>query len=134
MARLELTYGTLDLNDGTTWRLRPGFDPGAEVKTYDEHLSYTGNVAQHNITEAHLIEMYVPLILEGASLDALKSSADALNALIDAGEQTLTFEGTAYSCASCPRIALEYDATLLVTLCALIDWKPVRYPGEAQVS
>lgn len=134
MARLELTYGTLDLNDGTTWRLRPGFNPGAEVKTYDEHLSYTGNVAQHNVTEAHLIEMYVPLILEGASLDAMKSSVGALNALIDAGEQTLTFEGTAYSCASCPRIALEYDATLLVTLCALIDWKPVRYPGSEEAS
>lgn len=133
-ARLELTYGTLDLNDGTTWRLRPGFAPGAEEKSYDEHLSYTGNVAQYNVTEAHLIEMYVPLILEGASLDALKSSVDALNALIDAGEQTLTFEGTAYSCASCPRIALEYDATLLATFCAFIDWKPLRYPGEAQVS
>lgn len=130
MARLELTYGTLDLNDGTTWVLRPGFDPGAELLTFDEHAGYGGSVAQLNVSEAHLITMRVPLLVQGATLSALRAAVDTLNALVDAGEQELTFEGVTYSCAECPRVGLVFDQTTLATRRALIDWSPLRYPGE----
>ncbi|MDI9600146.1 MAG: hypothetical protein QM323_11765, partial [Acidobacteriota bacterium] len=68
MARTTLTYGGMNLNDGTTWRLLPGFDPGADELSYDEHRAYKGTVAQYNVSEAHLVEMFVPLLVAGTSL------------------------------------------------------------------
>lgn len=130
MARLQLTYGTLDLNDGTTWVLRPGFDPGVPALDFDEHRGWDGSIRQLNVSEASLIEMTVPLLVKGTSLADLYASVDELNTLIEAGEQELTFEGVVYSCAQCPRVGIVFDDVALTTHCAFIDWSPLRYPGE----
>jgi len=129
MARLELTYGTLDLNDGTTWRLRPGFDPGADELSYDEHRAYKGTVAQYNVSEAHLVEMFVPLLVAGTSLVDLHETIETLNAEIAAGAQTLVCGPVSYSCVYSPRVPLPFDELALTAFCSFVDFRPVRNPG-----
>ncbi len=132
MARSTLIYGGKDLNDGAIWCLMPGADFGERVKTYDEHLSYTGNVAQHNVTEAHLIPMSIPLRLQGSDVSEMRAEVDALNALIDAGEQDLVYDdgsgAITYSCAASPRISYPRTTVTKTCLAAFIDFEPVRYP------
>lgn len=134
MARTVLTYGSLNLNDGTTWALRPGFDPGAPVKSWDERRSYVGRLAQRNVTEAQLIEMFIPLILRSSTLAGLRTEVADLNDLIDAGEQTLVFDTVVYSCAHSQRVSVLYSAPVLSTLTALIEFTPVRYPDADESS
>ena len=132
MARMPLTYGAKDLNDGVIWTLMDKPDFGERIKTYDERRSYAGNVAQYNVTEANLIPMHLPLKLQGASIANLRAEIDALNALIDAGEQDLVFNdgsgAITYSCAHSPRV--QYPRSAYTQACweARIDLALVRYP------
>lgn len=131
MARTVCTYGTLNLNDGVTWFLLPGFDPGVELLTYDEYNGFDRTVKQVNVTEAHLIPMKVPLRIEAADTAGLYAARDALNTLIDAGEQVLRHGAVAYNCAHCPRIHIVHDELVDVCHAAFIDWSPLRYPGSS---
>ena len=131
MARTVCTYGTLNLNDGVTWFLLRGFDPGVELLTYDEHSGYDQTVKQINATEAHLIPMTVPLRVEAADTAGLYAARDALNTLIDAGEQTLVHGVTSYACAHSPRIRIVHDELVDTCHAAFIDWSPLRYPGSS---
>jgi len=114
---VTLTYGGLDLNDGTTYTLLEGLDPGEYVKTYSEYRSYTGAVAQYNVTEANLVEMRVPLLVRAASLAALRAAIGAINAKIDAGAQDLVFnDGSGeitYVCLQSPRVEFEETSVAL---------------------
>lgn len=133
MARITLTYGGMDLNDGTTWHLMPGWDLGERQKSWDEVTSYTGLVTQLNVTEAHLVPMALPLMVEGADAAAVRSEIDALNALVDAGEQDLVFDdgsgAVTYECAYSQRPRVDYSY-LKTCIRAFVDFQPVRYPEE----
>lgn len=128
MARKTLTYGGKNLNDGATWHLLPGFDPGAPEKSYDERQSYSGAVAQYNVSEAHFVEMTVPLLLTATSLSNLQSEVNALNALIDAGEKTLVFGSDSYNCAHSQRISVVYDEAAMNLSALFVTFRPLRYP------
>lgn len=110
---VTLTYGGLDLNDGTTYTLLEGFDPGERIKTWDEMRSYSGTAAQYNVTEANLIPVSVPLRIQGTSLATLAAAIAAINALIDAGAQSLVYNNgggsVTYSCAHSPRLGAPQD-------------------------
>jgi lysophospholipase L1-like esterase len=127
-----LLYGGLDLNDGTTYRLLDGFDPGEKQKSWDEVRSYTGQVAQYNVTEAALVQMTIPLLVEAASLTALHAAIDAINAKIDAGAQTLIFsdgsEPVTYSCVHSPRVAFRPDSPAVNKFWTRIDMTLYRTP------
>lgn len=128
MERTVCTYGGLNLNDGVTWFLMPGFDPGKRIKTYTEHRSYSGAIRQYNVSEANLIHMRVPLRIEAADLAGLRAARDALNDLIDAGEQELVHDDIIYYCAHSDRVSFIYDNAATVCFAAFIDFTPVRYP------
>jgi hypothetical protein len=127
-----ITYGTLNLNDGTTWTLMEGFDPGERQKTYDEVRTYDGEVGQLNVSEAYLIRMFVPLEVAGASIAAVRTAIAALNTLIDAGAQDLVYNdgsgAVTYSCAHSQRVWVPHDLRWLVGFRVPITFQPVRYP------
>lgn len=127
MARTVLTYGGLNLNDGTNYFLLPGFDPGAEELSYDEIIGLNGGVIQTNVTEAHFITMTVPLRIQGSSLSDLDSKVQALNAKIAAGPQTLVYGSTSYDCARSQRVSYahgEYGGVFV----AFVTFQPLRLP------
>lgn len=135
MARTVLTYGGLDLNDGVSWFLLPGFDPGAPVLTYDELRGWgspTAPVVQVNVSEANLIEMTVPLRVQGTSEADLAAEVAALNAKIAAGAQTLIHgpvgATAAYSCVRSPRVSYARDAAAKVAYTAFLTFTPLRLP------
>lgn len=105
---ITITYGGLNLNDGTTYKLLDGFDPGERTKTFDEYRGYGGTAAQANVSEANLIEMRVPLKVMAASLTALHTAINAINAIIDAGPATFVWNdgggSVSYSCVHSPRV------------------------------
>ena len=125
--RKTVTYGAKDLNDGIAWFFLDA-DLGERVKTYDERRSYTGAVTQYNVTEANLIHMRLSFRLEGVSAAAIDEEIAALNTLIDAGAQTLTFGVTEYSCLHSQRVSRPQTATTESGFVAWIDFCPVRSP------
>lgn len=126
--RTVCTYGGLNLNDGVTWFLRPGFSPGERLKTWAEYRSYTGAPRQYNVSEASLIEMRVPLRVQAASLAGLRTAVAALNTLVDGGERTLVYDGVSYSCAHSRRVELVIDDVAATCFSAAIEFTPMRYP------
>jgi len=132
MARSTLTYGGKNLNDGSTWALMPGANFGERLKTYDEIRSYSGSVVQCNVSEANFIHMNIPLRLRGSSISSMKAEIDALNALIDAGEQNLVYNdgsgAVTYQCAHSQRVNYERTVETKSALMAFINLELVRYP------
>jgi len=132
VARTVCTLDTLDLNDGTSYYLLPGFDPGAPVLDFDQHLGFDGSVVQVNVNEAALVSMTVPLRIEGASLADLDSKVAALNTKIAACPLTLTHgpagATTAYSVVRSPRVSYARDRATLATLAAFVTFRPWRLP------
>jgi len=132
MARTVCTYGGLDLNDGVSYFLLPGFDPGAPALDFDEHLGWDGSVVQVNVNEAALVSMTVPLRIHGGDLAGLDDKIDALNQKIAAGAQTLTHgpagATTAYSCVRSQRVAYVRDRLAQVAGIAFVTFRPWRLP------
>ena len=128
MARTPLTYGYLNLNDGVSYFLLPGFDPGRRAKTYDEVLGYGGGALQLNVTEAHLVTMTVPLRLQAASMAGLDALIDAINAKVDEGAQPLVHGVTVYACVLSPRVGYPHEAAVLTTFSAFVTFSPIRTP------
>lgn len=128
MARTVLTYGDLDLNDGVNYFLLPGFDPGVDVLTYDELVGSGGGVMQVNVSEAHIIEMYVPLRIQGTSFADLRSKVSALNLKIAAGQQRLVYgppgATISWGCLRSPRVGFSYE--YIDALVAFVDFRPLR--------
>lgn len=128
MAVPTITYGTLDLNDGVTWTLLEGFFPGVRRKTFEEVRSYSGAVAQYNVTEANLIQMTVPLLVRADSLVNLDAAVAALNARIDAGPQTLTYNGVSYACVHSERVGYTHTSRELNQFWTTLVFSPWRMP------
>ena len=131
-APTTVIYGGLNLNDGTTYTLLDGFDPGERVKTFAEHRGYDGTVGVYNVSEANLIEMRVPLLVKGSSNATLTAAIAALNALIDAGAQTFVYNdgggAVSYSCTYSPRISYVRDSTTQVAFRCVVDMILYRTP------
>jgi hypothetical protein len=132
MSRTVFTFDSLDMNDGTVYRVFPGIELGARIKTYSERKSYTGNVAQYNVSEAASIPMKFPLKVQGTSLADLDANVQAINTKIDgcssAAPKNLVFAGTTYQIISSPRIAYVLDAAAGAGFFASFDFTPVRLP------
>lgn len=132
MAAGDLTYGGLDLNDGSDYLLMEGFDPGQPSVTWSEFRSYTGAVAQKNVSEAQLIEVHVPLRIMGTSVADVQANVAAINALIAAGEQDLVYDdgggAVTYSCVRSPYLNVPYSRQLLVGLAVEVDIVLYRTP------
>jgi len=132
MARTVCTYGGLDLNDGTSYFLLPGFDPGAPVLDFDEHLGFDGSVVQVNVNEAALVEMTVPLRVQGASEADLEAKVEAINTKVAAGAQSLVHgppgASTTYSCLRSPRVGYVRDQAAKVAHAAFVTFRPRRLP------
>ena len=106
---ITLTYGGLNLNDGTTYALMPEADFGERTKTFDEYRSYDGvSVVQYNVSEASIIPMNIPLRIKSTSATGLRAAIDALNTKIDAGAQTMIYNdgsgNITYDCVHSPRV------------------------------
>ncbi len=113
-APTTVTYGGLDLNDGTTYTLLDGFDPGERAKSWSEYRGYDGTAAQYNVTEANLIEMRVPLLIKGTDNASLTAAITALNAIIDAGPANFVWNDgggeVTYSCVYSPRVSAPWGS------------------------
>ena len=130
---ITLTYGGLNLNDGTTYALLEGFDPGEQLKTWSEYRGYaSGTVAQYNVTSANIVEMHVPIKVASSSMANLRTAIAAVNALIDDGEQDLVYGEDAatitYHCMESPRVAFKPDSTALIKFYTVIDLVLYRAP------
>jgi len=91
-----VTYGGLNLNAGPSnndigFTLRPGFDPGSRVRTFEEYRGYTGSIAQYNVSDMQLVQMTVPLRAHGSNLTGLNNLIEQLNAVIDAGPRDFVY-------------------------------------------
>ena len=99
MARTVLTYGGLNLNDGVVYSLLPGFDPGVPGYVFEEAYALGAitpmQLRQH--AEEKLIAMTIPLKIQGTSEANLQALVAAINALIDAGPQTLVHGPVGYT-------------------------------------
>jgi hypothetical protein len=130
--RTVCLYDDLNLNDGVSYFLLPGFDPGAPVLDFDEHLGWGGSVVQANVTEAALVAMTVPLRIEGTGLADLDDKVAALNQKIAGGAQTLTHgptgATTAYSCVRSRKVAYVRDRLAQVAGIAFVTFNPLRLP------
>jgi hypothetical protein len=108
-APVALTYGGLDLNDGTIFSLREGFDFGEPEKVFDEYRSYAGTVAQANVNEAVLVQVTLPIVIRALGY-TIQGAIDLINAKIDAGAQDLVYDeqdgygATTYHCVESPRL------------------------------
>jgi hypothetical protein len=108
-APVTLTYGGLDLNDGTIFSLREGFDFGEPEKVFDEYRSYAGTVAQANVNEAVLVQVTLPIVIRALGY-TIQGAIDLINAKIDAGAQDLVYDeqdgygATTYHCVESPRL------------------------------
>ena len=109
MAVPTLTFDGLNLNDGSAYTVLPGVELGARQKTFDEYRSFTGAVTQANVSEAHLIEVKLPMLVQGSSVADLDAKVQAINAIIDlctpASPRTLAYAGTNFSIHASPRVA-----------------------------
>lgn len=132
MAKPTLTYGGLNLNDGTTYDLLPGVVLGEKRKTWDEVRSYAGTVTQLNVTEANLIQMSFNLMLKGTSTTTLKAAKDAINTLIDAGAQTLVYNdgsgNQTFYCVHSERIDYTREQSDQNGFWAKVTFQPWRTP------
>ena len=130
MATVTCTYGGTSINSGRYTLL--AFDPGEKVKTWDEVRSYTGSVAQVNVSEANLIEVNIRLLIQGSSNSDLRDAVGDLNTLIDAGAQTLAFnDGSGvinYSCVESPRIKYVPDPVSVNKYWTIVDVVLYRTP------
>lgn len=129
---VSFTYGGLDLNDGDTYTLLEPVNLGERVKTWNEYRGYGGGVVQTNVHEAALIEMNFQVEVHAASLAALNAAIAAINALIDAGAQTLVWnDGTgnvSYSCVHSPRVKKLFDVRAEVGFWTIVDLILNRLP------
>ena len=122
MARTTLTYGGMNLNDGTTWRLLPGFDPGADELSYDEHRAYKGTVAQYNVSRRICRDVRAVLSWARASWTSTRPS-ETLNAEIAAARRRWSVARR--SCVSQPRASLPSIELALTAFCSFVDFRPV---------
>ena len=131
-APTTVSYGGLDLNDGTTFTLLDGFDPGERTKVWNEYRGYGGTVAQYDVTEAQLVEMHVSLLVKGTSNSDLNAAIATLNALIDAGEQDFVWDdgsgAVTYQCVQSPRVGYVRDVLSQNKYTAIIDLVLYRTP------
>ena len=132
MARTVCTYGALDLNDGVSYFLLPGFNAGEKLLTYDEVLGFDGTAAQVNVSRASFVTMTVPLRVQGTSEANLRALVDAINTKVDAGEQTLVYgpgdATTNYACVASPNVGYPCDDVAKITFSAFVIFNPRRTP------
>ena len=129
---IALTYGGLNLNDGSTYIVLEPVDVGERQKTWSEYRGLDGTVAQTNVSEASLIEMHFPIEVHGSSVSDLDSKITAINTLIDAGAQTLAFnDGSGavnYSCLHSPRVGRVHDIRSDVGFYTVVELVLFRIP------
>lgn len=134
MARTPLILDGLNLNDGTVYAYLPGVELGARQKTWSERKSYTGSVAQYNVSEAASIPMKFPLMVQGYSLADLDAKVQELNTKIDgcssASPKDLVFGEKIYQIVTTARVSYVLDEAGVVVFRALIDLVPNRVSGD----
>jgi hypothetical protein len=100
MALTTVTLDGLDMNDHVTYWLMPGFNPGEDVYTYDEQRSYAGTVTVTNVTNAHVVELMVPIDVRCTTVALLETAIAAINTKIAGCHigalKNFVFGGTTY--------------------------------------
>jgi len=133
-APVILIFDGLDLHDGTVYRVFPGIELGARQKTYSSRKSYTGAVAQYNVSEAYEIPMRFPMKVQGTSLADLDAKVQAINTKIDgcssAAPKDLVFAASTYQIISSPRVAYVLDAAAGVAFWTVFDLVLNRVPDD----
>ena len=132
MARTVLNFDGLDLNDGVVYRFFPGVELGARQKTWTERKSYTGAVAQYNVSEAASVPMKFPLKVQSTSLADLDDKVQAINAKIDdcssSTPKSLVWAGTTYQIVTTPRVGYVLDDIAAANFWAMFDLVLNRLP------
>ena len=132
MSAPTCVFDSLNINDGTTYTIMPDIELGARIKTYSSRKSYTGAVAQYNVSEAYEIPMRFPMKVQGSSLADLDAKVQAINTKIDgcssAAPKNLVFAGVTYQIISSPRIAYTLDAAAGAGFFATFDLVLNRVP------
>jgi hypothetical protein len=122
---------SIDINDGTTHTILDGVDMGIEQKTWDEYRSYSGSVAQYNVSEANLIDVTIPILVQRDSVANLRTTLAAINtsiAGIIAGTTHLVYAGTTYHLASSNKVGWVEDSEFLLKFRTVIVLQLKRVP------
>lgn len=120
---------SININDGTTYTILPGVSMGTTVKTWDEHRSYSGAVAQYNVSTANSIPVHIPLLVQGTSVSDLRSDLAALNTSIDgitAGTTHLVYDSVTYHLLTSPNIEWEEDEKFFLKFYTVVDLNLLR--------
>ena len=127
-----LIFDGLDLNDSVIYTVLPGIAPGAPQKTWSERKSYTGSIAQYNVSEAASVPMLFPMKVQGTSLADLDDKVQAINTKIDgcssSTPKSLVWADTTYQIVTTPRVAYVLDAAAGVSFWAMFDLVLNRLP------
>lgn len=125
MTRTPLILDGLNLNDGTVYAWLPGAELGARQKTWTERKSYTGAVAQYNVSDAASIPMKFPMLVQGVSLADLDARVQAINTKIDGcssdSPKNLVFAGKTYQIVTTSRVAYVLDEAACAIFWATFD-------------
>ena len=101
-----------NINDGTTYNIIEA-DMGNDVKTWDEYRSYSGSVAQYNVTDANIIDVTIILRVKGSSASDLRSKIATVSGRIDgitAGTTHLVYDSVTYHLMTSPLPTYTEDA------------------------
>jgi len=132
-APTTVTYGGLNLNDGTTYTLiGESVDFGERAKTWDEYRAWDGTVGQYNVSEANLIEISLRILVKGTDNATLTNAIAAINAKIDAGAQNFVWNdgggSVTYACVHSPRVRLPRNREAQSAFWAIVDLILYRTP------
>jgi hypothetical protein len=104
---------SLNLNDGTTYTIVGDVVLGPKaIKTWDEYRSYSGSVAQYNVSTANIIDMSMDILVASDSVANLRTALAAINTKIDdiaAGTTHFVYDGITYHLMSSPNIEWVED-------------------------
>lgn len=102
---------SLNINDGTTYNIIEA-DMGATQRTWDEYRSYSGSVAQYNVSTANVVDVSITLRVKSSSAANLRTALAAINTKVNditAGTTHLVYDSVTYHLMSSQPITWRED-------------------------
>jgi hypothetical protein len=138
MAIPPCVFDGLNVNDGVVYTILPGVELGARQKTWSERKSYTGVIAQYNVSDAASIPMRFPMLVEGLSPADLDAKVQAINTKIDGCSsvtpKNLVYGGMTYQIVTTSRVAYIIDQREQNSFVTKLDLVLNRLPDISMVT
>ena len=125
MSAPTCTFDGLNINDGTVYSIMPGVSLGAKKSSFTAGRTYGGLATQTQVSTASLLQVVIPMRIDGTSIADLASHIAALNAKIvsctSASPKSLVYAGTTYSIVASDQIAPDMRYAYMAKHWCLVD-------------